>query len=424
MKGIIVKDLSFCLDDKKILDNINFSIEYDRVVGICGEIGSGKTTLAKLISGYLESKGSIKNNEDCIVISENSSTALITNNIYSECILMLKDKDIDKDNIIDEKLRYFDAIQYKNKDFSKLSGGEKQKLAVISYFIRPHKTFILDDCLSSISDHKEFLDKIISLIKSYDSQLIIISHNYDDFKNCDRIIKLKEGKVVYNGSEISFINNEIHTDYGNQYDFSKNIIGEEQTLINIDNLSLKLNDKDLFNKFNLKINLGDIICITGKNGSGKSTLAKLIVGYEKNKNIIYNYKNSYALKCGYYPQNAENYLTMENGEEETNFSKKILKNQLKSEKIDDLFENFDFLTKKTDIMSLGQRKILLLKSILLTNFSIYVFDELEDNLSFSALNKILKILLDLKKDYRLTYVFISNDKKIISIANKVIKIGD
>jgi energy-coupling factor transporter ATP-binding protein EcfA2 len=349
---------------------------------------------------------------------------LITNNIYSECFLMLKDKNANKDNKIDEKLKYFNVLQYKYKDFSKLSGGEKQKLAIISYFIKSHKIFILDDCLSSISDHKEFLDKIISLVKSYDSQLIIISHNYDDFKNCDKIIKLKDGKVVYDGSEISFINNEMHTEYGNQFEFEKNIVDKEQTLISINDLSYKLNDKLLFDKFNLKINFGDIVCISGKNGSGKSTLAKIIVGYIKNKNVDYNYKSIYSLKCGYYPQNAENYLTMENGKDEIDFSKKTLKEPLKSEKIDDLFKNFDFFNKKIDIMSLGQKKILFLKSILLTNFKVYVFDELEDNLSFGAIENIFKILLDLKKDYGLTYIFISNNKKILSITNKVIKIGD
>lgn len=194
-----VCDLCYSYDDssKGILNNFNIKIENGDKILIDGPSGKGKSTLMKLLAGELEcQKGDIFYKG--VSISRLPDIELykfirkIDNEVYFMNItireyMQMAKRDINDDEIMQacNMVNLWEDIKEIapmlddkiGENGSKLSGGQRQKLALARLFVNNNKTLLLDEAFSAIDvkDKKEILNKILARYKN--ESIICVSHD-------------------------------------------------------------------------------------------------------------------------------------------------------------------------------------------------------------------------------------------------------
>ena len=199
----------------KILKNINFEIKKNERVAIIGESGSGKTSLLMLMSG-LESptNGSIVfDKEDLSKINEKRRTEIRRKKIglifqqfylipnYTALENVMFPMQINKINNEKEKaisiLEDFGLVNRKNNLPSELSGGEQQRVAIARAISFDPEVVLADEPTGNL-DRKN-TELVSNLLLEYSRKkricLILVTHNMNLAKKCDRIMKLVDGHV-------------------------------------------------------------------------------------------------------------------------------------------------------------------------------------------------------------------------------------
>ena len=210
------KNVSFSYNKKNILKNFNLTIQKKEKVVFMGDIGSGKSTIAKLIVGLkrYESGDILINGVSLRSLNINKLRNYITyipqhpklfnrtlyenityglekvseNNIYK----ILKDVGLDDVVII------FKDIMHKKvgKSGSNLSGGQRQIVWLIRALLKDNNMIILDEPTSSLD--KQSKEKIMILINELSKRrnIILITHDKDIIKNMSRLIILNKGQIL------------------------------------------------------------------------------------------------------------------------------------------------------------------------------------------------------------------------------------
>lgn len=221
---IKVEDVSFKYknSDNKILQDLSFSINDGEIVAIVGKNGSGKSTIAKLISGITKLKEGkiiidsldISKDKSAIydkigVVFQNPENQIIFNNIYDELSFLLKN--LAKSEIeerINKALEEVDMLEFKNQDLYTLSLGQKQRIMIAEILAKNPKYIILDEPTTMIdSNGKEKIYKIIKTLKSKGYTIICITNFADEILLADRTLILNDGKIVEEIKKEELINN-------------------------------------------------------------------------------------------------------------------------------------------------------------------------------------------------------------------------
>ena len=213
------------------LKDINFSIKRGDKIAIVGENGSGKTTLAKLILNLIEpTSGNICiNNKHIHSFDKNKFYKLIS--VVSQNIIHFNmtlkenitisdyEKPADKQKIKDV-LSFLGLMNHDNrlddllgKEYGggELSGGEWQKVGIARALYKNCDLMILDEPTSALDPliENEILSDFISIVK--DKTALIISHRIGFCKLVDRVVVVKDGKIVGVGNHTELIaNNEYY----------------------------------------------------------------------------------------------------------------------------------------------------------------------------------------------------------------------
>lgn len=199
--------ISLKIGDKQILNNFNFKIKGQTKICIVGEMGSGKTTILKMLCGLVNYNGNItidgQNLKECCHESICNHIAYIqqhpkmfNRNIYDN---ISYGSNKSKEEVItflkQMKLNYFfkmfpDGLDSQaGKDGSKLSGGQKQLIAIIRALLQNKSIILLDEPTSSLDVQTK--SSIIELIKqiegktilvvTHDQSLLSMSSIFDDY---------------------------------------------------------------------------------------------------------------------------------------------------------------------------------------------------------------------------------------------------
>ena len=198
--NIEIQNLNFSYnEDKKILKNINLKTGKNDKVAIIGRTGSGKTTLVNLLCRFydLEDGKIIINGVD---YKKYKIQDLRNEDIKNICKrLKLHDKIMSLENGYETNLN-------KNKDL--LSQGEKQMINFARILVENPSVVILDEVTSSLSYENEQLIKnaINKIIKG--RICFIIAHRLSTIKNCDKIILMKDGKIIEEGNHKDLIDKQ------------------------------------------------------------------------------------------------------------------------------------------------------------------------------------------------------------------------
>ena len=238
--NIEFKNVSFKYDDKFILENLSFKLNENKTYALVGSSGGGKSTIAKLISGFYKidegeiligdknitnySRESLMNNISFVFQNSKLFKTTIFENVkignenasYEEVMKALKMARCD--DILDKfKTRENTIIGSKGVY---LSGGEIQRIAIARAILKDAKIIILDEASAASDPENEHEIQLAfsNLIK--EKTVIIIAHRLSSIKNVDEILVVDKGQIVERGTDTELLKNN------GRYKFLQNLFSQ------------------------------------------------------------------------------------------------------------------------------------------------------------------------------------------------------
>ena len=211
--------------NKKVIENLSFKINKNTKIALVGESGSGKSTIIKLIMGL------IKYDEGIILIDDHELSNVNLNSFYDHVTYVSQEAPI-FDGSLRENLVFDKKISDKKilevlklvclNDFYeklndgldtelgekgvKMSGGERQRVALARLFFDDSNIIILDEATSAMDNITE-KDVMNNIVKNLNNKtIIIIAHRLETIKDVDNIFVLKNGKIVEEGPYNELLN--------------------------------------------------------------------------------------------------------------------------------------------------------------------------------------------------------------------------
>ena len=228
---ISIKNLSFYYnEDKEVLKDISFDIKSGEKVAIIGASGSGKTTIANIISGFYS-----KNSGD-IFYNNISIDDLNRQNLRENIFLVLQmpilfnnslrfNITMGNENINDDEIfkalkiaQLYETVENMpngletlvGKHGIRLSGGQRQRLSIARMIIANPAIVIFDESTSALDVHTEV--KLFSELEEFlkEKTVITIAHRLSTVKNADMIYVIDDGKLVQSGNHKKLEETEGH----------------------------------------------------------------------------------------------------------------------------------------------------------------------------------------------------------------------
>lgn len=215
-KKIEVKNLSFLYEkNHTVVNNVNFQINKEEIVALIGKSGTGKSTILNIISGLLNPlEGEVL--VDGININLNIKSWREKIGYVSQSVYLL-DKtiaeniafghepesiDIKKVNKCIDQSGLDDFVRGNKEGINRhigesglrISGGQKQRMALARALYRDPEFLILDEATNSLDFDKE--NEILNILKNLKITILIISHNNNPLAIADTVYELKNGKLV------------------------------------------------------------------------------------------------------------------------------------------------------------------------------------------------------------------------------------
>ncbi|SHJ01280.1 ABC transporter ATP-binding protein [Lutispora thermophila] len=217
-----VEGLDFSYENNYILKNINLSIKEGSFVSIVGPNGSGKSTFLKNLSRYLKpQKGIVMlGNDDITKLSQKEISkrlSVVPQNILVEfdykvkdIVLMgrhpyvkrLKGETPEDIKIAERAMKYTNIMEFSNRNFNELSGGEKQRVILAQALAQQPKVLLMDEPIShlDLQYQVEILDLVKKMTLEEGLTSIAVLHDLNMASAySDYIVMLKGGEVFFKG---------------------------------------------------------------------------------------------------------------------------------------------------------------------------------------------------------------------------------
>ncbi len=458
---ITFNNVSLQYTDKRILDNVSFTINDNAKLGIIGINGAGKSSILKLIVGEFEpSSGVIYRKNDLKMGYLSQEVTLYDDKtIFEETKRLSKNENDYEISSILNKLGLMDH----NKKVRQISGGERKRLQLASVLISKTDMLILDEptnhldiamiawlekylikynkAIILVTHDRYFLERITSQIMEIENgKVYLYDANYSGFltlktermeylkaneRKLSSILKKEAKWMAMNPQARStksrerierFYNNEdalkdIKTSIKastKEMEFSSKKSRMGKKTIILDNIDLTMDGKTLVKNFSYIVNKYDRLGIVGNNGCGKTTLFNSIISPKEaqiDKIII-----GETINIGYFKQTDKimdsnikviDYLK-EYGEYIDTKTGKISASQL--------LENYFFTPTMQQMpvsrLSGGEKRRLSLLKVLITNPNVLFLDEPTNDLDIYT----IEILEDYLEDFSGAVLVVSHDR--------------
>jgi len=215
--NIKIDSISKSFDGVEVLKNISFEIKGGEFFSILGGSGCGKTTLLRMIAGFIEADGGAiyLGNEEITHLSPNKrdvntifqTYALFPHlTIYENIAFPLRLKKIKDAEIDREVKKYLEMVklsEHANKYSSQLSGGQKQRVAIARALINKPKVLLLDEPLSALDAklRQHMLIELDNIHEEVGITFVFVTHDQQEALSVsDRIAVMKDGEVLQIGT--------------------------------------------------------------------------------------------------------------------------------------------------------------------------------------------------------------------------------
>lgn len=378
-------------ENNLILKNININFEKNYLHGIIGENGSGKTTLLNVISGIipniitgkLDGKIMYNNNvthfTDFDYVFQNSENSLFYNKVSEQLY-----------GINENKLNYWmeklNISNYKNRYIRELSVGEKKLITCLSAILSGREIAILDEPTTNLdSKNKENLIQLFNEEKK-NKIIIVVSHDKELINACDKLYEIYNKRLIKKSNDIPKYK-PIRLNIKNTLD--------KETLLRFNGFKYTFPNGEVYecNK-NINIPVDSIVAVIGNNGAGKTTFANY---------VMENYKSFYKkgiskkkITCSIMFQTFYKQLFEFTVKKELLFG---LNKNIRTFDTDTILKKIGLYKKQDEdprFISDGQKRILLICSLLMSKKDLIILDEPFDNIDLDTKIK----LKDLLKKYK------------------------
>ncbi len=207
------------IDEQSALKDISFSIEKGDWVAIIGHNGSGKSTLAKTINGLLlPENGKVKVGEYLLdeknvwtirqmvgMVFQNPDNQFVGSTVEDDVAFGLENQGIPREEMVERVHSALEKVkmsEFAKREPARLSGGQKQRVAIAGIVALRPDIIILDEATSMLDPQgrKEVLATIQELKKKENLTVISITHDIDEAANANRILVMKEGELIHDGT--------------------------------------------------------------------------------------------------------------------------------------------------------------------------------------------------------------------------------
>ena len=220
-----VKNLTVKFDSRVILNNLNFVVQPGEIAAIIGPNGSGKTTLFRAILGLINYQGEININSRSVKDHLNQigyvpqyfdfdRTIPITVKEFLNFFIRTKEEHKNLKNLFDN----WGLTKFKNSLIGRLSGGQLQKVLIVSSLIKQPKLLLLDEAAAGIDI--EASQDFYELIKKLNQQgvtVMMISHELNlVYRFVDKIICLNRDLICLGTPKEVITDNTLRRLYGEE----------------------------------------------------------------------------------------------------------------------------------------------------------------------------------------------------------------
>lgn len=419
-----IQNLSFQFGSNVVLKNLNFKINKGENWQIGGPSGTGKTTIAKIISGEIKNfEGNIKINFDenselkqkVVYVSNwyqftnlegdrnfyyqqryNKFAKNDTLTVFAELNHFAQKEQLDFKNV-EKYLEIFDFQNFKEQQLIELSSGEHKKLQLVKAFWLKPQILIIDQPYTGLDvKSRKNLNQIFENLTQEGITLLLIN-NDDEVPSCiNRFAEIKNGSFLELTHHSEITKGEKRTPKELPYFLQKPPKTNAKEMVKLENVNVSYGEKKVLKNINWQLNEGERWLLQGPNGSGKSTLLSLLNGDHPQAyaNQIYLFGKKRGSgesiwdikeKIGiispelhwYYDLNANVAQTIASGffDSMSLYQKLSFEQQQKLEQILHFFDLKDDKNKKLNTLSLGKQRLALLARTIVKNPELLILDE-------------------------------------------------
>ena len=297
----IIDCLSASYGGSKVLSDISFRLNEDDCLAIVGPVGSGKTTLAKALSGRLFRTGSVcfksRTNQVPTILWVEQQHHFKNRSNMQDFYLQQRFNSADSADAytIREELSNEDEIRVKawldffllghliDKPLVQLSNGENKRLQLVKSVLREPDWLILDNPFLGLDvEGREILSNCLAKLRENSIYFILINSPAALPSCVNRVIYLEEGRIAWDGPISAYESFKVVSPFavnGSKMDhliLSAEIFEEFQWAVQLRDVTIAYGDKVILSQINWEVKAGDRWSLSGPNGAGKSTLLSLI----------------------------------------------------------------------------------------------------------------------------------------------------
>ena len=446
---IEIKKVSFQHEnaEKPSLKNVSLTIAEGECVLLCGESGSGKTTVTRLINGLIphfyegKMEGCAMVNGLNVTEAELYDTARIVGSVFQNprsqffCVDTTSELAFGCENMgmpegeilsrVDEAAKELNIEKLLGRSIFELSGGEKQKISCASVSALRPEVMVLDEPTSNLDVHAiEELKQTLLGWKAAGKTIVIAEHRLSWLRDlCDRVICMKDGQVAFDLSMQAFT--QYSTEQLHQMGLRslcdeniapvQNSVPETETM-QLQNFCFSYDGTPVLNIPHLSLPLNGIIALVGPNGAGKSTFSRCLCGLEKKFKGQVNingqlWKNRQLLKnCYMVMQDVNHQLFCETVADEVQLGMRS-ENRSDVERVLEMLDLSNLRERHPMSLSGGQKQRVAIASAILAGKEILIFDEPTSGLDFRHMEQTAALLSSLKGNQ--TVLIVTHDPELI-----------
>lgn len=472
----------------EILSGITLNLGEDQRVLIAGKNGAGKTTLSKILggliprveSGVIEGRYHYRNQpvseyppkefiREIAVLFQDFEAQIVSTKVREELVFYPMNVGLTYLQALENARKLcatFQAESLIERNIDGLSGGEKQKTAILSLLSAYPKMLILDEPFTDVDPSSQ--EMILDFIQhgGYTGTLVVFDQCLDYHHFFDRIILLSDGNILYDGDsrivadsrllsraglEATGIYRFVDCSYAptpesivehirNTHVFDENAyasliqpsLPSGEPIVEVSVLSYRYpGGEPLLDNIDLTIQTGDFITVLGPNGSGKTTLMKLIAGILDVGDGDIRYRNRSVKQCpvtgkiGYVYQNPDNQIFAESVFDETAFILRM-RGMPKTEiqwKVDEILMAMGLYDRKdADPFNLpkGDRQKVACAAILAGEPELIILDEPTTGLDALSLKGLMESLAEMNRNGKTVVIITHAMETAADYGNKIL----